>query len=313
MGLSDRLICFLGPKGTSDQRTIALFRSVEDYEALPMASISEIIETVNYTPGCLGVVPIENSTEGELMSITDKLIFESDAVKVQEEAVLAEQINAFGLAEPSMATTVVSHPQILELGSRFIRERGLAVKHVASTTEACRYVRESGDGSLMALAPPSVGHGAGLSLYRETVLDVPEIRTRYVLLGQGHPPRTGRDRTMVAITPSVDVVGSLSQIAAIFANFGVNMTSIISRPLQAKLGVHSFLISCEGHIADVAVRSVIINLLRHGHSVKHLGSFPKWAGVEVTTPFAALPLGSLDPGIAGDEEAVMRALGLDRG
>lgn len=132
MTARETLVCFAGPKGTSDHRAIALFRSVDEYEPLPMASVSEVIQTVNYTPGSLGVVAIENSTEGELTTVTDKLVFESSNVRVQEEVVLAETMCAFGLGSPTLALTVVSHPLVLDLCSRFIRERGFLTRHALS-------------------------------------------------------------------------------------------------------------------------------------------------------------------------------------
>ncbi|SHE98304.1 chorismate mutase [Ferrithrix thermotolerans DSM 19514] len=291
----DTLICFLGPLGTSDHRAIELFSDIGVYVPLPMASISEIVQTVNYTPGCLGVVPLENSTDGELTTISDKLIFEATDIRIQQECVLAEVICAYGLADLSVATTVISHPQILDLCSRFIKERGLSTRHATSTTEACRLVAREKDVTLIALAPPAVGQKMGLSAFDDTVLDVPEIRTRYVLIGQGVAPATGFDKSVFVVTPAFDAAGALSDVLSSFTKFSVNMLSILSRPLQTKIGLHSFYITCEGHVNDTPILYAVESLLERGHSVKHLGSFPRWKGAEVTAPFANLPLGSIDP------------------
>ncbi len=310
----EMLICFDGPKGTSDHRAISLFATVGEYEPLPMSSVAEVIQTVDHTRGCLGVVAVENSTEGELTTVTDKLIFDASRVRILDEAVLAESMCAFGLGDTGSAATVVSHPLVLDLCSRFIRERGLRTRHVLSTAEACRVVAQENDLSQVALAPLVVGKASGLILYEEAVLDVPEIRTRYVLIGQGLGVRSGRDRTALAITPLTDTVGSLQEIAETFRSCSVNMTSILSRPLQTKLGFHTFQITCDGHLLDDSVAAVVRRLLRDGHAVKHLGSFPRWGGVEVTTPFANLPLGSIDRSTAVDLSTSMLqifGLGLD--
>jgi prephenate dehydratase len=276
-----------------------------------MSSVTEVIQTVDHTKGCFGVVAIENSTEGELTTVTDKLIFDAAKVRILDEAVLAESMCAFGLGDASLASTVVSHPLVLDLCSRFIRERGLAVRHVLSTAEACRIVAHDNDLSQVALAPLVVGRSSGLKLYEEAVLDVPEIRTRYVLIGQGLGARSGRDRTILAITPSTDTVGSLQAVAGVFSAHDVNMTAILSRPLQAKLGFHTFHITCDGHLLDDPMSSVVRSLLHDGHAVKHLGSFPRWGGVEVTTPFATLPLGSVDRSEQGElAQPVLELFGL---
>ncbi|NNN11800.1 MAG: ACT domain-containing protein [Acidimicrobiaceae bacterium] len=296
---SEKLICFTGPKGTSDYRAIKLFESVEDFEALPMPSVSEVIQTVNFTPGCYGILPMENSTDGEMTTILDKLIFSSSNVRIQGEVVLAEGIASFGLADLHLATSVVSHPMILDLSSRFIKERGLVTRHALSTSDACRMVVSERDSTLIALAPPEVGEQFELTMYASEVSDVGEIRTRYVLIGQEIPDPTGADKTSLVITPGADRVGSLSEVAKVFADYGVNMLSILSRPLQAKIGMHSFYLTCEGHISQESVSLAVQSLLKIGASVKLLGSYPKWKGAEVTTPFYTLPQGSLEPNSLG--------------
>ncbi len=288
------IVCFLGPAGTSDNRAIELLSTVSDPEPLPMASVAEIIQTVNYMPGSLGVIPLEDSTNGELTTILDRLIFDVESVLIREEVVLVEDICAFGTDPELVINTVVSHPLILDLCSQFIKERGLATRHAVSTAEACRMVKEENGTGAVALAPPKVGQAAGLQLNAVEVLDTPDIRTRYVLIGREVAPRSGDDKTSIVVTPAVDRVGFLAEVAARFAKHNVNMTSILSRPLQAKIGNYAFHITCEGHISDGGVQNAIDELIEFGASVKLLGSYPRWKGVEVTTPSSLLPLGSID-------------------
>ncbi|TAN26910.1 MAG: ACT domain-containing protein [Actinomycetota bacterium] len=295
------IVCYLGPAGTSDHRAIDLLTTVTDPEPLPMSSVAEIIQTVNYMPGSLGVVPLEDSTNGELTTILDRLIFDVESVLIREEVVLVEDICAFGSDPDAMITTVVSHPLILDLCSQFIKERGLVTLHAASTAEACRIVREEAGPGVVALAPPKVGQNAGLQLHTAEVLDTPDIRTRYVLIGREVAPRSGDDKTSVVVTPSADKVGFLAELSSRFARHSVNMTSILSRPLQARIGNYAFHIICEGHISDSSVQAALDDLLEFGASVKLLGSYPRWKGIEVTTPSSLLPLGSVD-GSSGPEE-----------
>lgn len=288
------IVCYLGPKGTSDYRAIDLLSTVSDVEPLPMFSVSEIIQTVNFTPGCLGIIPLEDSTNGELTIILDQLIFDARSVLIREEVVLVEEIFAFGIDPGAAVSSVISHPLILELCSQFIKERGLVARHAVSTAEACKMVLLDNESGAVALAPPDVGLKAGLQINATEVMDTPDIRTRYVLIGREVAPRTGDDKTSLVITPSADRVGFLAEVSARFAAHEVNMTSILSRPLQAKIGNYAFHITCTGHVSDQAVRATIEDLIKFGASVKLLGSYPRWKGVEVTTPSASLPMGSVD-------------------
>lgn len=300
------IVCYLGPAGTSDYRAVDLLSTVVDPEPLPMSSVAEIIQTVNYMPGCLGIVPLEDSTNGELTTILDRLIFDADSVLIREEVVLVEDICAFGTDPDMVITSVVSHPLVLDLCSQFIKERGLATRHAISTAEACRIVVEEAGSGLVALAPPRVGESSGLQVNATEVLDTPDLRTRYVLIGSEVAPRSGDDKTSVVVTPAVDRVGFLAEVAARFAKHNVNMTSILSRPLQARIGNYAFHITCEGHISDPGVQGAIDELLDFGASVKLLGSYPRWKGIEVTTPSSLLPLGSIDATSTPEERARLK-------
>lgn len=295
------IICYFGPAGTSDYRAIDLLSTISDPEPLPMSSVGEIIQTVNFMPGCLGIIPLEDSTNGELTTILDKLIFDSTSLLIQEEVVLVEEISAFGIDRNAQINTVISHPLILDLCSQFIKERGLKVQHSLSTAQACQMVAQQHDSRMIALAPPRVGTGAGLHALDNQVMDARDIRTRYLLIGHDISEPTGDDKTSLVLTPSLDRVGFLADISSCFARNNVNMTSILSRPLQAKLGNYAFHITCVGHIYDDPVQAVFQELIDSGSSIKFLGSFPRWQGTEVTTPSALLPRGSIDSTSSSDD------------
>ena len=55
----------------------------------------EVLETVDRTPDALGVVPIETSIDGELMSVVDRVLFATSRVLFSGEAVLSESIAVF--------------------------------------------------------------------------------------------------------------------------------------------------------------------------------------------------------------------------
>lgn len=288
------IICYLGPEGTSDLRAISLLSTVSDLEALPMSSVSDVIETVNFTPGCLGIIPLENSTDGELTTNLDKLIFDYDSVLIREEVVLNERIDAF-CVDPSVPhTQVLSHPLILDLCSQYIKQQGLTLRHTLSTAEACRVVATDADSTLVALAPPVVGESYGLELVSNAVMDVPDIRTKYVMIGREVAAPTGDDRTSIVITPTSDRVGFLAEVSRIFADNHINMNQILSRPLSAKLGNYCFLIVFEGHVSDQGISEMLAELLALDASVKLLGSYPRWRGTEVSTPSISLPRGGVD-------------------
>ncbi|MHB8345076.1 MAG: prephenate dehydratase [Ferrimicrobium sp.] len=293
MGDAKGMVCIAGPLGSSDHRAIDLF-GLDEIDALPMPSLDDVIHTVGHTPGIFGILPIENSIEGELTLTLDRLIFDSARVHIVAEAVLGEEMWAFTLGGTASIHTVVSHSMILDLCASYIRQNGLRVIHAVSTASACEQVVRGGDPGVAALAPPQVGESAGLRVFDAHVSEVGELRTRFALIAQTVPPSTGDDRTMIVITPRSDSVGALAEIAGVFEQHRVNMFSILSRPMAVHNGLHCFVVGAEGHVDEPPLSNLIVALIHERHSLKLLGSYPRWRGQQVVTPSPSLPAGALE-------------------
>jgi prephenate dehydratase len=246
-------------------------------------------------PGVYGVLPIEDSINGEWMSSLDRLIFGSAELMCSEEVVLVEQIRAFGLAgaDHRGLRLVVSHADILRLCEKAIVENGLLERRLASTEEGCKSVAHERDASQIALAPPAVAEAYGLEEIDLEVSDVPDIRTRYLLVGRGIAAPTDRDRTSFVVTPEVDRSGTLLNVIEVLAEHELNMVSLASRPIDQAGARHAFHVVLEGHISQPHVRQALLEILRRGSSVKLLGCYPQWTGPEVTTPYVDSPAGSI--------------------
>ncbi len=294
--MSEPLVFYTGPKGSSDHRAVRLFRGLDDPDTHPMTSLWEVLETIDRTPDALGVVPIETSIDGELMSVVDRVLFATSRVLFSGEAVLSESIAVFAARADAQPRVVVSHPEILQLCHSYIEMHALESEIADATSAACERVRDARDPGLVALAPPEVGHAYGLVVVREDPAAIPEVRTRYLLASCYVADPTGLDRTMLAITPPRDAPGVLARLLEAFSQNDVNLTSLTSRPLRVAddRPHHAFVITADGHVTDENVRNTVRAVLASGCRVRLLGAFPRWTHPEVCTPFGELPLGSVD-------------------
>ena len=75
------------------------------------------------------------------------------------------------------------------------------------------------------------------------------------------PAPTGADKTTVTAVIA-DRTGALLDLLAEFAVRGISLTRIESRPTRERLGVYSFSIDCEGHVADARVGDALAALHR---------------------------------------------------
>ena len=349
------VVLFQGLRGTSDERAARLLITVKDPDVHPVPSVDTLLRTVDLTPECMGLLPVENPLEGELAPVMDRIAFETTNVYVRETVVLIEQLEAFSASRTGHPRIVISHPLVLALCERSISRAGLSSMTSLSTTEACRTVASSRDDGLVAIAPSEVGRSMGLYTHSEIGAGLPEVRTRYALISREVAPVTGNDQTLIVVTPEADGPGSLADILGILAARAINLTSLRSRPIltdqtdrldqatsrpnqsadhanqtdhsdhsdhadhsdqtdhsdkaapySSQNTIHCFFIELTGHIFDPTVQSALVDVMHHGARMKVLGSYPKWPGTPVDSPFEATPLGSV--GMQSTQNEINNAL-----
>jgi prephenate dehydratase len=103
--------------------------------------------------------------------------------------------------------------------------------------------------------------------------------TRFVLVAPPGPlpAPTGNDKTsLVAVVG--DRTGALLELLSEFAVRGISLTRIESRPTRQRLGVYSFSLDCEGHVADARVGEALAALHRVCDDVRFLGSYARADG-----------------------------------
>ena len=125
----------------------------------------------------------------------------------------------------------------------------------------------------------------GLAALAAGVVDEPNARTRFVLVGPPGPPppRTGADRTSVVLRLD-NVPGALVAAMTEFAIREIDLTRIESRPTRNELGTYIFFLDCVGHIDDDAVAEALKALHRRCADVRYLGSWPTGSAAGAAPP-----------------------------
>jgi prephenate dehydratase len=223
------------------------------------------------------LVPMENSVEGSVPATMDGLVTGEPLVIIRE--VFLEV--AFVLAvRPGTALadvhTVASHPHALAQCRGRVADLlpGADVVAAPSTADAARRVA-AGEWDAAVCAPIAADRYR-LTALEDDLADHPGAVTRFVLVARPGPVSkpTGADKTTVtAVVP--DRTGALLDLLAEFAVRGISLTRIESRPTRERLGVYSFSIDCEGHVADRRVGDALAALHRLCAEVRFLGSYPR--------------------------------------
>jgi len=268
-------VAFLGPEGTySHLAARQQFGSHSDL--VPTASISEVFAAVERGRTQLGVVPIENSTEGVVTPTLDALA-ESD-VPICGEVVLRVShslLSRSGRRED--VKRVASVPQALGQCRRWLEQNLPDAGRIETTSTASAAKLAAEDGAVAAIGSSIAAEVYGLRTVEAAIEDRRDNTTRFLLIGGGHAPPSGHDLTSATFTVRKDESGALHRLLAPFARNGVNLASIQSRPLAGKPWEYVFFVDLEGHRDEPAVARALEEAAACAHSHRVLGSFPRAA------------------------------------
>lgn len=283
-------IGYLGPEGTFSEEAGKLYckKISGRAELVPYPTIHDLLLAVNAGRINEAIVPIENSIEGTIGTVTDMLARDVN-LKINQELIL--QVFQYLLAQKGVRlneiTDVISHPQPIEQCKDFLRNRlGQAKLHLSySTSEAARQVAYSlgekiiAHGKVKGPVFAAIGTLSAAKLYGLTVvakkINAKENQTRFVVLSKKEAKRTGADKTSIVFTIPKDRPGGLHDILSVFAVRNINLTKIESRPSKRALGDYYFFIDFQGHIKDSLIAAALKEVKSKVAFFKFLGSYPR--------------------------------------
>jgi chorismate mutase/prephenate dehydratase len=266
-------IAYLGPEGTfSHQAARHQFGELAHLASVP--SIGEVFAAVEAGKVELGVVPVENTTEGIVTQTYDALA--SYDVTICAEIVL--RISHDLLSRTGRLADVVrvaSHPQPLAQCRRWLDRRLPDAERIETASTAVAAQRAADDPGTAAIAGSIAASVYGLAVIESGIEDRRDNSTRFLVLGHQEAPATGSDLTSVVFTLRKDQAGALHRLIEPFARVGVNLTTIQLRPIHGKPWEYLFFIDIEGHRSDERVAAALAGATRVAHSARVLGSFPR--------------------------------------
>lgn len=265
-------VAFLGPQGTFTHAA-AMQQFGFSAQLVPQKSIPAVFDEVARGRAPYGVVPVENSTEG-VVSHTLDMFMESE-LKINAEIMLG--ISHFLMSRSGRMTDIkkiVSHPQPLAQCRKWLEENlpDVPLVDVGSTALAAQMALE--DESFGAIASEMAATLYGLQVVKERIEDNPNNFTRFLVIGQNTPERSGRDKTSLMFNIK-DQPGILYRMLEPFSKREINLSKIESRPMKKKAWEYIFFLDIEGHIDDAPIAAAVTELKDYCQFLKVLGSYPR--------------------------------------
>ena len=266
-------VAYLGPEGTFSHMAVKRQFGLSA-RAIPIKTITGVFEEVERGGADLGVVPVENSTDGMINHTLDSFV--DSELKISAEIMLKISLCLIARAEVDLEhiERVYSLPVALAQCRRWLATHlpGATVVEAPSTAEAARSAH--GDAHGAAVASEMAAKLYDLQVLKRNIEDLTENVTRFLVLGRQQAEPTGHDKTSVLLTTR-DQPGILYRVLGGFADRGLNMTKIESRPSRRRAWEYIFFVDVDGHERDAAVAAGLDAVRSQCESMKVLGSYPK--------------------------------------
>ena len=264
-------VAYLGPEGSfCHELSRGYFGRATVF--VECATAAEALEEVARGRAVYAVFPFESSVEGLVLSSITALE-NTDLVMVAERSMNATydlMSRTANLADvDKVYATAVAHAACERFLDRELPR--VTVIDVRSPVVAAQLAGE--DHGSAALVPSGVGRAAGLEAVRANVGDNAETHVRYGIASARPAMRTGEDTTCLLFSVD-DSPGALFDVLRHFAERGINLKRLQSRPMHGRGWDYVFYVEVSGHITDRPVVTALEAVKRSTQYLRVLGSFP---------------------------------------
>jgi len=267
-------VAYLGPEGGfCHVLARAHFGAGGSFTECP--SVRDALEEVARGRAACAVFPFESSADG-LVQASITALTDTELVIVGART-LPFTFQLMGrAASPSDLEKVYTTPAGHAACQRFLDSElpRVSVIDVRSMKVAAELAQE--DAASAALLPESTGREQALDVLRANVGDVAEITMRYAIAAPRPASRSGADVTCLLFSID-DKPGSLFDILRHFAERGINLRRLHSRPAGREPWDYVFYVEIGGHATERSVITALEAVKKSTRYLRVLGSFPQEA------------------------------------
>lgn len=242
-------------------------------EVVPCVDLNALFGAFTAQHVDFAILPVENALAGAV-SMAYELLMDSD-VRIQAEVYV--HVHHMLMAAPGVGLAdikqVRSHPQALAQCDNYLRRHKLQPTPWYDTAGSARDLAAESAPHTAAIASQLAAELYGLDILGSEIEDVPFNFTRFFVLGQGDPQPGEYNKTSIVFATR-NRPAALYDCLGEFAQRGLNLTKIESRPRRNRPWEPVFFLDFEGHWQEAACQEALARLLQHASFVKMLGSYP---------------------------------------
>jgi len=168
-----------------------------------------------------------------------------------------------------------------QCSGRLIKHPSIEAVAVYDTAGAARDVARTGDRTVAAIAGQAAAQRYGLDILASNIEDRPDNQTRFLVVARAGtvPPaeaaRTEGQKKTALLVETDNTPGSLVQALLPFANRGINLSKLESRPGAAPW-TYRFFMEIEADAEAPDTQEALAEVRRRASALRILGSFIRW-------------------------------------
>lgn len=250
---------------------IAATELFEGAEIKAYRKFGDVLDAIENSEIDGGVLPIENSINGEVGEVMDEL-FKHEGLYINAYYDLKVDQNLLGIpgAKLEDIKKVYSHEQALGQCSLFFKGRDIELIPYVNTAKAAEYVKSLNDKSIACVASLKTRDIYGLELIEEKINNSDTNTTRFGIISKNYSGHGDKFGLYFVVNNSA---GSLAKAINIISDTGFNMTCLRSRAMKDLPWEYYFYAEVSGNLEDA--RGMLSELKKVCAKLRILGSYKK--------------------------------------
>ena len=267
----DTRVVYQGVEGAYQQMAVEEFFG-EDIDSYYVDTFNDVALALNRGDADYGILPIENSSAGNVQGNYDILL--KNDICVVAEVILEIKHGLIGLpgAKKEELEVIYSHPQGLMQCRDYLEKIGVKGISVSNTALAAKKVKEEGNPAHGAIASEKAASLYGLEILEHHVNDVRTNATRFLILSKKRQYMKDADKVSICFSLPHES-GSLYNVLSHLIFNDLSMTNIESVPLRDADWEYRFFIDVTGNLKDPAMRNALKGIREEAVDFKILGNY----------------------------------------
>ena len=245
-------------------------------------SFRRVFEAVVSGDADAGLVPIENVVNGTVRENYDLLL--EHALEIRGEVVVPVRLCLAALPGQRLdeIERIYSHIQALGQAETFLRTRPWQLLTTYNTAGAGKSIVDRDERGAAAVLSPRAAGLFGLEILVAEVGDLPGNRTRFLVLASpgasipsATPPSVDLRMRTTLVMAVKNEPGTLLAALRVFAEHGLNMSALESRPSRERAWEYVFWVELDADAGAPETQAALAGLRAVTTMVRVLGSYPR--------------------------------------